>query len=206
MIRSILVVIMTLFASTLRAEESATSLAKKLEAQIFSTPAVSMSFKSSTEGKVTVKADLKNKRIRLETSKMLLISDGKTIWNINKLTKRVTIDGVSDHSAFRDPAALFRFSSNYLAQLNAHTGTSYTLDLIPSKDIAAVFQQAGANQRLRVTMKLSGKSVKVLGAKAISLTGQSATGPVAIAQLRSTKSSDFEFQRTASMSIIDLRE
>jgi hypothetical protein len=46
----------------------------------------------------------------------------------------------------------------------------------------------------------------VLSAKAISLTGQSATGPVAIAQLRSTKSSDFEFQRTASMSIIDLRE
>ena len=206
MIRSIVVLILTLLVSSVRAEESAASLAKKLEAQIFSTPAVSMAFKSSTEGKVTVKADLKGKRIRLETAKMLVISDGKTIWNINKLTKRVTIDAVSAHSAFRDPAALFKFSNNYLAQVTAHTGSTYTLDLIPSKDIAALFQQAGSNQHLRVTMKLSGRTVKITSAKAIAASGESSTGPVAIAQLRSTKSADFEFQRTTGMSVIDLRE
>lgn len=206
MMRSIVVLILTFCVSALHAEESATSLAKKLEAQIFSTPAVSMSFKSSTEGKVTIKADLKGKRIRLETAKMLLISDGKTIWNINKITKRVTIDAVTAHSAFRDPAALFKFSNNYLAQLSGHTGSSYTLDLIPGKDIASLFQQAGTNQRLRVTMKLAKKTVKILSAKAVTGTGETSTGPVAIAQLRSTKASDFEFQRSASMSIIDLRE
>jgi outer membrane lipoprotein-sorting protein len=204
----ILVILAFLFIGlrTSSAEESASSLATKLEAQILSSPEVMMSFTSPSQGKITVKADLKGKRVRLETPTMLLISDGKTIWNINKKTDRVTIDAVSEHSAFRDPTSLFRFSNNYLAQLASHNGATYTIDLIPGKDIAALFAQAGSDQRLRVSLKPVGKTVKIVSAKAISSTGQSSTGPVTLTQIKRTKASDFEFQRTAAMKIIDLRE
>ena len=104
--RILLVVIAILTSAAVRAEDSATTLAKKLEAQILSAPEVVMSFTSPTEGRVSVKADLAGKRVRLESPSVLILSDGKTIWNINKKTNRVTIDIVSAHSAFRDPAAL----------------------------------------------------------------------------------------------------
>jgi outer membrane lipoprotein-sorting protein len=189
-----------------RAEESASTLAKKLETQILASHEVVMSFKSPKEGRISLKADLKGKRVRLESPSVLILSDGKTIWNINKQTNRVTIDAVSSHSPFRDPAAVFRFSQNYLAQLASHTGSSYTLDLVPGKELADLFKQTGDNQQLRVSLKVSGASVRILRAKALTSKGESSTGPVTITQLKSTKASDFEFQRTPKMSIIDLRE
>jgi outer membrane lipoprotein-sorting protein len=193
-------------SSRVIAEESASSLATKLQAQLLASSEVVMAFTSPTEGKVTVKADLKGKHIRLESPHMLIISDGKTIWNINKKTGNATIDAVSAQSAFRDPAALFKFSENYLPQLVSHSGSTYVLDLIPSNGVSDLFKQAGNDQRLRVTLKASRKSLRIASAKAVSSNGESSTGPVKITQLKTTKMSDFVFERTPKMRVIDLRE
>lgn len=207
--RSILYTLLLTFVFGLHAvhaEESAQSLAKRLQAQILGSSEVVMTFTSPSEGKVTVKADLSGKHIRLESPRMLIISDGKTIWNINKKANSATIDVVSSQSAFRDPAALFKFSENYLAQLVSHASSKYVVDLIPSAAVSGLFKQSGSDQHLRVTLKATPKSLKVVSAKAMSATGQSSTGPVSITQLKSTKASDFEFHRAPAMKVIDLRE
>src|SRR2546430_14295838 len=95
------------------AQETASSLAKKLEDQFLKAPAISAQFDLNNEGRVKVTADVRNNKIRIENSHSLLISNGKTIWNYGKQANRVTIDAIAANSPLKDPAGLFRFSSNY---------------------------------------------------------------------------------------------
>src|SRR6476469_5374129 len=85
------------------ATETPLSLARKLQDQVLAGAGVTMKFNMSGVGAVAVTADLRSHRIRMESPSMLIVSDGKTVWNMLKKSRQVTIDNVGGtNSPFSD--------------------------------------------------------------------------------------------------------
>jgi len=188
------------------AQENAASLTRKLETQFLQAPAISAKFVLSGQGTITVTADMKNNKLRIENGQALLISDGKTIWNYDKHANRVTIDGIAKNSALKDPASLFRFSSNYSAALVKSKGTAYTLELTPSNQLQSLLKAAGELQHILLDVKTSSKGVTIIKASASSSQGNAQVSGLKITTLRSAHASDFIFKGNNATQVIDLRE
>lgn len=183
------------------------TLAKKAEAMVFASPAVSMKFTAPTEGPVTVTLDLKGKHIRIESKSTVMVSDGSTVRNLSKTNKRVTIDNVAKtNSPFADPASLFRFSQNYTAAITSHKGKRYTLELTPNRSIAALMKAAGDAQKLVLTLVPSGKSVKISEAAIASAKGAMQTSKLKITPLKHVSADEFTIKTEKGVQVIDLRE
>ncbi|MFI5201856.1 MAG: outer membrane lipoprotein carrier protein LolA, partial [Candidatus Kapaibacterium sp.] len=188
-------------------QETAQSLAQKLQSQFLNAPAVLLSFDLKSQGRIRVTADLRGGHIRLESPSLLIISDGKTVWNYDKSADRETIDNVTAGSEFHDPASLFRFADNYTAQIAAsNRKTRYTLVLTPSQALQSLLKSAGEMQSLRLDLELHGSRVNILKASATSSRGTTQIKHLQIKTLRHVPSSEFIFTPKATTKVIDLRE
>jgi len=183
------------------------SLAQKLQSQFLSAPAVSLSFDLKNAGHILITADLKGGHIRLESPSLLIISDGKTVWNYDKTADRETIDNVTAGSEFHDPASLFRFADNYTASIAASNGkTRYTLVLTPSQTLQSLLKSAGEMESLQLDLELHGNHVMITKASATSSRGTTQIEHLQIKTLKQVLSSEFIFTPTATTKVIDLRE
>ena len=195
-----------MLATNVFAQETAASLAKQLEDWLLSSAAVSMKFTLASEGPISVTADLKGKKIRVESPSMLIISDGTTIWNYQKHSDRVTIDNVSGaNSPFRNPQTVFKFSENYTASILSRNGLNYKLALTPNAELSSLMQAAGEMQRLTLDVSVHGKNVAIMKATASSSRGTSQTSALTIKPLKSIRAMDFIFTPKSSTKTLDLR-
>jgi outer membrane lipoprotein-sorting protein len=192
--------------STSFADETAASLARKLEDQLLRAPAISAKFTLAEQGTVSISADVRNNKLRIENGQALIISDGKTIWNYDKHANRVTIDAIAANSPLKDPTSLFRFSSNYSVVLVRSHGTAYTLELTPSNQLQSLMKAAGELQHITLDVKTSKKEVKMVKASASSSRGNTQVSGLKITTLKSARSTDFIFKGNSSTKVIDLRE
>lgn len=187
--------------------ETPQSLAEKLQAEFLASPAVSLSFNLKNQGRIRILADLQEGRLRMESPKLLIISDGKTVWNYDKTADRVTIDNVSTGSQFRSPASLFRFAENYTAALDHSTGNGhYTLVLTPLSALRSITHSAGELQSIRLNVTVHGTHVTILGASAISSGGSTEAEHLELKMLSTIHPSDFIFAPKVSTKVVDLRE
>ena len=190
-----------------RAKETPHSLAEKLQAEFLSAPAVSFNFDLGSEGHVRVLADIRGGRIRMESPTLLIISDGRTVWNYDNVADRVTIDNVTERSEFHDPTSLFRFADNYSASIVRASGNRYTLVLTPLKALQALLHNAGGMQSIRMdVIVVEGGHVKIVNAAATSTRGTQAVQHLEIKLLPSVNAADFTFTPKASTKVVDLRE
>lgn len=190
------------------AQEDAGSLAKRLETQLLANPALQMKFTLEGEGLVTVKADLTHKRIRIESPSMLVVCDGKMIWNLNKHSKHVTVDAVSEKSPMHDPASLFMFSENYTAKSEASQGYVYQIELTltPKDRVKSLLKAAGDVRELVLNIRHDGQKLEIYSARATSARGPEQTTDLSITPLKKIRASDFNFKVTGNMKVLDLRE
>jgi len=195
-------------ATMSRAQNDAESLAKRLQAQLLANPAIQMKFTLENEGVGKIKADLKHKRIRIESPSMLVISDGTTIWNLNKQSQHVTVDGVSQSSPFRDPASLFKFSENYTAKSIVSQGyvLQYELTLRPKDKLKSLLKAAGDITELVVDLHRIGEKLEIHNARATSARGEEQATELDITPIKKIRTSDFAFKVTGKMKVLDLRE
>ena len=183
------------------------SLAQKLQAEFLSAPGVAFSFDLKNEGRIRITADLRGGHIRLESPKLLIISDGKTVWSYDKPANRLTIDNVTAGSAFHDPASLFRFADNYSDSIAAWNGkTRYTLVLTPVPALQSLLHSAGEMQSLRLELEARGSRIHIIKASAVSSHGTAQIEHLEIKTLARIRPSDFIFTPKASTKVIDLRE
>jgi outer membrane lipoprotein-sorting protein len=188
------------------AQETAASLARRLEDQFLHAPALSARFNLMGQGAITISADVRNNKLRIENGQMLLISDGKTIWNYDKHANRVTIDAIAANSPLKDPASLFRFSTNYTARIVASHGTAYTVELTPTNQLQSLMKAAGELQHITLDLKSSSKEVKIVKANASSSHGNATVTGLKISTLKSARASDFVFKGNSTTKVVDLRE
>jgi outer membrane lipoprotein-sorting protein len=194
--------------SPLSAQETAPSLAKKLQEQFLNAPGVSLAFDLANEGRVTISSDLHSGRIRIESPSMLLISDGHTVWNYQKREDRVTIDNVTPTSAFHDPGSLFRFADNYTAKINSRIdgAAQYPLELTPKPALQSLLKSAGEIQNITLGLRIKKQNVEIIYASATSSKGTTFAEKLSIKTLRQIRTSDFIFKPKPSTKVIDLRE
>ncbi|HWF44570.1 MAG TPA: hypothetical protein VG537_08005 [Candidatus Kapabacteria bacterium] len=206
-VRCIVVLITFAFSANAFAQVSASSIAKRLEDQLLSGAGVSMKFTILGEGPVSIIADLKDKKIRLESSSMLVISNGSTIWNYQKHSDRVTIDNVPGTSSpMHDPKSLFQFTENYSATIAQHHGSMYRLELTPSANLRSFMDATGEMQKLSLDLDVQKKDIRIVKATAESSRGTSQISALAIKPIKSIRSSDFIFTPPPGVKILDLRE
>ena len=188
--------------------ESASALAQRLERQLFRSSGLQMRFDLAGEGKITIRADLKGKRVRIETPKLLVISDGHTIWNITKRPKQVTIDNVSGSSPFRDPSSLFRFAEDYAATSVVSVGAIYqvSLALRPKESIRGLMKAAGDIREIRLDLTHQGSELFIRRAAVIGAGGAANGTDLHLTSLRAVRDEDFRFTPTKAMKVVDLRE
>jgi outer membrane lipoprotein-sorting protein len=199
--------VLAFFLHPLSFSLSPQTLAEKLQSQFLSAPGVSLSFDLKNEGHVRIAANLKGGQIRLESPSLLIISDGKTIWNYDKSADRETIDNVTAASEFHDPASLFRFADNYIASIAKWDGKNrYTLVLAPAQALQSLWKSAGEMQSIRLDLEVRGSRVTIRNASATSSRGTTQIGHLQIKTLSRILPSDFIFSPKASTKVIDLRE
>jgi outer membrane lipoprotein-sorting protein len=193
-------------ATNMFAQETAASLTKRLEDQLLSSAAVSMKFTIATEGPVSVTANLRDKKIRMESPSMLIISDGTTIWNYQKHADRVTIDNVSGmNSPFRDPQSVFKFSENYTTRILSANDPNYRMEFTPNAQLSSFMQSAGDMQRLILDLNVRGKNITIMKAAVSSSRGTSQTSALTIKPLKSVRAADFVFAPKSNTKVLDLR-
>ncbi len=189
------------------AQESASSLARRAEDMLLRSAGVSMTFRLPEQGAISVKVDFRGKRIRIESQSTLVISDGSTLWNVNKSSGHVTIDNVAKTgSPFADPKSLFQFSGHYTASTKSHSGNSYSLDLTPDSKLAGLLKAAGGAQKLELDVTLKGKTLKIVKAQVIGASGAQQTSALRIVPMKNIRDEDFKLAITAKMKVLDLRE
>jgi outer membrane lipoprotein-sorting protein len=199
--------IVLLLSTSCFAKETPQSLAQKLQAQFLSAPAVTLSFDLKNEGHIRITTDLRGGHIRLESPSLLIISDGKTVWDYDKSSDRETIDNVTASSEFHDPASLFRFADNYTASIAKWDGKNrYTLVLTPGPALQSLLKSAGEMQSLHIDLELRGSRVIIRNASATSSHGTTQIEHLQIKTLTRIQPSDFIFTPKASTKVIDLRE
>ncbi|HEY3876649.1 MAG TPA: hypothetical protein VGM92_14325 [Candidatus Kapabacteria bacterium] len=188
------------------AQENAYSLAKKLQEQFLSAPAVSFSFNLPEEGRITILDDVHGGHVRLESAKLTIVSDGKTIWNYDKSTNREMIDNVASGSAFRDASSLFRFADNYTARITAQHGSHYTLELSPNALLQSLFGATGHMQTLTLELQMRKNTLRVVSASAQSKQGTTKAERLSISTLKTVPANQFSIHLPKSATVTDLRE
>ena len=188
------------------AQETPQSLAQKLQTHFISAPGMEMSFNIKGEGRITIKADVQGKRVRIESPKLLIISDGKTVWNYEKNTDRVTIDNAAPSSVFHDPTGLFRFADNYTAKIvETDSIKNYSIEFTPLAQLLPLFKAAGDMQKLTLDIRFEKTGqLRILSASAKSANGVTHTQEILL--LNRIQQSDFVFTPKSTTKVIDLRE
>jgi hypothetical protein len=194
--------------SALSAQETAQSLAKKLQEQFLNAPGVLLAFDLANEGRVTITADMHNGHIRIESPSMLIISDGHSIWNYQKREDRVTIDNVTPTSAFHDPGSLFHFADNYTAKINSRIdgAAQYLLVLTPKPALQSLLKSAGEIQNIILGLRIKEQNEEIIYASATSSKGTTNAEKLTIKTLAKIHEPDFIFKQKSSTKVIDLRE
>jgi outer membrane lipoprotein-sorting protein len=202
-----LVALSLLFSGTASAQESASSLATRIE-NLFASAGDVMTFTMQGQGKITLVVARTNTGGRLETPTMVILSNGKTIWNYDKKADRVTVDELKANSIFEHPVQLFQFAHNYTPQIVSSKGQQYVLQLTPNNDIASVLKDVGEMRQLELTVLASKKNVKILKAKAVSSKGESFVNALTIKPLDEKQLSkyNFSFKAGPHTKVVDLRE
>jgi outer membrane lipoprotein-sorting protein len=191
----------------LHAQETAPTLAKKLQEQFLNAPGVSLAFDLGNEGHVTITADVHGGSVRIESPSMLIISDGHTVWNYQKREDRVTIDNVTASSAFKDPASLFRFADNYTAKIARTDGAAqYPLELTPKPALQSLLKSAGEIQNITLGLRIKKQKVEIIYASASSSKGTTQAEKLIVKTLGHIRAQDFIFTPKPSTKVIDLRE
>lgn len=193
---------------------TAVDVARMLQAQMLSGAGVNMKFSIKGGEHVNVTADLKSKRVRIDSKSMLIVSDGATVWNYQKKGKQVTIDqlgkGVSSrsrgNSVMQDPNQLFKFAENYTARLVASKGKNYTLELTPNNSIQGTLAAAGGIKTITFNVTLEGKTLKIRSASAVGSQGKTETGAFSVQSLKAVSNKDFAFTPPKGVRVIDLRD
>jgi outer membrane lipoprotein-sorting protein len=200
--------LIALFSTTCFAQETAFSLAEKIEKPLIGSAGTSMQFELAGEGKVSLIIKNESNQVRIESPTMLIVSNGKTIWNYDMRADRVTIDNVTSNSPFLQPSGLFLFSKNYSSKITSSDGDNYTLELTPKEKIASILKSAGGIEMLELSLTATKRSVKILKAMAMSDKGETAVSGLAIKPLKPNNLSkyDFNFKPKPSTKVIDLRE
>ncbi len=149
---------------------------------------------SGTAGKFIYK---KNNKMRIEMPKMTLISDGVTVWNVNKKDSKVVISRYNekDASLFSIPDLIEKYPANCTPALEK-TGKGYILTLTP-KDKKQNFKLAKLNCN-------AGKTVTSI--QITDLSGNKIT--ITLSEPKTNKKIDdaqFSFSPKEGIKIIDLR-
>ena len=182
-------------------------LAAMLERQLLTGQAVEMQFALKGE-KVTIKADMRTNAVRLETPTLMILSDGRTVWNYKKKAKQVTIDAISNspNSPFSSPKDLFRFSENYDVKLVSQKSGKSTLQFIPNEKLKGLLKSAGAIESFELALTEKKGKVTIHSARAMNASGTVNAGKVTIKSVTATKKADFTFTPPRGASVVDLRE
>ena len=189
-------------------QETASSLAGKIENSLVSSAGISMQFEIAGEGKVSLIINNESNQARIESPSILIISNGKTIWNYDKKADRVTIDNISSNSPFLEPHNLFQFSRNYSSRIISTNGDNYVLEFTPNEKISSSLKAAGGIEKLELTVISTKVGMKILKAAATSASGKTAVSGLTIKplSLKSVNKYDFNFKPKSSTKVIDLRE
>jgi outer membrane lipoprotein-sorting protein len=187
---------------------SAQDLAKMLEQQVLSGEGVSMKFKIKDGENVSVVADVKTKKVRIETGSMTIVSDGQTVYNYQKRTNQLTIDalGKGRASALSNPKDLFLFATNYSAKLVSAKNGSYVLALTPNAKVQSALQAAGGISTITFNLGVANDKLSIKGASAASNGQNVETGALTVKSLKSLAASQFSFNAPKGARVIDLRE
>lgn len=201
-------IFIVLLSSTCFAQETAASLAEKIQHPLIGSAGISMQFELAKVGKINLIIDCKGDQIRIESPSMLIISNGKTISNYDKNADRVTIDNIGSNSPFFHPSDLFFFSKNYSSKIISSKGDNYTLEFTPNTSIAETLKAAGGIEKLELTVTSTKAGVKILKATATSASGQAAVTGLSIKPLNLNYllKYNFNFKPKSSTKVIDLRE
>lgn len=191
---------------------SALDLAKMLEDQVLSGEGVSMKFKIKGDRglgeNVSVVADVKSRKVRIETASMTIVSDGQTVYNYQKRTNQLTIDalGKGRASALSNPKDIFLFATNYSAKLVSSKNGSYVLALTPNAKVQSALQAAGGISQITFNLGVANEKLSIRGASAASNGQNIETGALTVKSLKSLPASQFAFNAPKGAKVIDLRE
>lgn len=189
------------------AQAGAGEIVSRLEQQLLSNAAIKMQFSLKTGDRVSIVADTKRPRVRIDSKALTIVSDGSTVWNYRKDQKQLTIDNLSNSkaSALRSPQDLFKFAENYTTKLLSTNGKEYVLELTPKGALLDLLKTAGNITKLTLTVQDKGKSLMIKKASVEGSTGTTEAGGVTI-QGQKLQESTFHFATPQGAKIIDLRE
>jgi outer membrane lipoprotein-sorting protein len=187
---------------------SAQELARMLEQQVLSGEGVSMKFKIKDGENVSVVADVKSKKVRIETASMTIISDGQTVYNYQKRNNQLTIDalGKGRASALSNPKDLFLFATNYSATLVSSNAKDYVLALTPNARVQSTLQAAGGISTITFNLNVANQKLNIKSAMAASNGKNVETGALSVKSLKTLPANQFVFNTPKGARVIDLRD
>lgn len=179
-----------------------------LEQQVLSGEGVSMKFKIKNGENVTVIADVKTKKVRIETGSMTIVSDGQTVYNYQKRNNQLTIDalGKGRASALSNPKELFLFATNYSAKLVSAKNGNYVLALTPNANVQNALTAAGGISQITFKLGVAKDKLNIKSASAASNGQNVETGALTVKSLKTLPASQFAFSAPKGARVIDLRE
>lgn len=179
-----------------------------LEQQVLSGEGVSMKFKIKDGEHVTLVADVRSKKVRIETASMTIVSDGQTVYNYQKRNNQLTIDalGKGRASALSNPKELFLFATNYSAKLVSSKGKGYVLALTPNDRVQAALQAAGGISEITFKLNVANQKLNIRSAMAASNGKNVETGALTVKSLKTIQPNQFTFDAPKGAKVIDLRE
>ncbi|HET6512120.1 MAG TPA: hypothetical protein VFH43_08010 [Candidatus Kapabacteria bacterium] len=187
---------------------SAQDIARMLEQQVLAGEGVSMKFKIKDGENVSVVADVKSKKVRIETASMTIVSDGQTVYNYQKRNNQLTIDalGKGRPSALSNPKDLFLFATNYSTKVVSSKGNAYVIALTPNQTVKNALNAAGGINGLTFSVNVINGKLTIKSASAQSNGQNVETGAMTVKSLKTLKASEFAFNAPKGAKVIDLRE
>ena len=187
---------------------SAQDIARMLEQQVLAGEGVSMKFKIKDGENVSVVADVKSKKVRIETASMTIVSDGQTVYNYQKRNNQLTIDalGTGRASALSNPKDLFLFATNYTPKVLSAKGNAYVISLTPNATVKNALNAAGGINGLTFSVNVVNGKLTIKSASAQSNGQNVETGAMTVKSLKTLKASEFAFDAPKGARVIDLRE
>ncbi len=184
----------------------AASVAKALEKKLVAGEGVSMAFTIKPEGRITITASTNSGKLRIESPKLLIVTDGTTIWNYTKIRKQVTVDALANSSALKDAADIFRLTENYTISLASEKGSECTLNLVPNKKILDLLKPIGEVDKLVFVIANATKNPSIKRASAVIHGQKSEATSVTILSVKKLDAASFKYQVSDGVKVIDLRE
>jgi outer membrane lipoprotein-sorting protein len=190
------------------AQPSADEVIAKVDQQINSGAAIKMKFSVPGQGSFSILADLGARRARIVAGNMTIVTDGATVWNYNKTTNQLTIDALSNNpnSALKSPQGLFKFSTNYSAEMLEQHGSTYTIKLTPNAQVHELMASLGDVSSLTFTVTKSRKGYTIKKALLERNSGKTTISSLTVTSVKSVSHSDFTFSAPAGAKTVDLRE